>query len=179
MGQQFGLVSTKSSRMSVVSCWVKWVLAGWSGMASAGASCLCSTKSLTPHSNSLGLLKWWLFPREQSPGLVLTHRHFCHILFGKSSHRGIPDSKDREIDNTCGSEELLNHTVKDVNKGQKFGTISTRNLPYPNSSTHTQWSMLPPWDYIYFIFYQSLISIEWSVYVRTILRATNNPKRHI
>lgn len=88
--------------MCLVSHWASWVLDSWSGLTSAGASCLCSMKSLNPHQYSLGLHRWQLIPREQSPALILTTCHFCHILLAKSSHRGSPDSKDREIDNTSG-----------------------------------------------------------------------------
>ena len=91
------------------SCWASWELGGWSGMTLLDVSCLWSMKFFNPHQYSLGLLKWQLLPREQSPGSVLMRCHFCHILFAKSSHRGSPDSKDREIDNTSGLEELPDH----------------------------------------------------------------------
>lgn len=134
---QFGLVSTKFSKIMCLCLAV-----GSVGYLLAGlgrASCLCSMKSPIPHQDGLGLFKWWwLFPRERSSGSVLTHCHFCYIPFARSSHRSDSDSKDREIDNTHGSEEPLNHTTKDVNKGQNFGVISTRNLSHPNSSTHTR-----------------------------------------
>lgn len=84
--------------MSVVTCWLSWVLAGWSEMISAGASCLCSMNSLIPHQDSLGFLNWWLLLGEQSPAQywhIVTSATLCfpnQVTGAAQTQR-----KDREI----------------------------------------------------------------------------------
>lgn len=46
--------SQLSFLVSVVSCWVNWVIAAWSERTSAGIACLCSMRSLSPQACSGG-----------------------------------------------------------------------------------------------------------------------------
>lgn len=125
MGQQFGLVSAKFSHVSVVICWVSWVMAGWSEMTLAVTACLHSMKFVILCQDTQACSSGNCF-QESKVQDQNWHSVTSATFSAKSSHRGSSDPKDMEIDNTSGLEEL------------QFKVVSTGGLPLLNSSTHAQ-----------------------------------------